>query len=199
MMKKILLFLMIVAMMCSVLVGCGEKTDSDTTQSTNGVTTEAETQPSTDLPELETTLPDVDTLTFPEYNSMSPEQQQAVVDSFATMGEFFEWYEDKVEKYEDYLEQQKNSTESTEGNETTEPSTPDVSVPDSDEVTYTDYQSMSADEQMAFINSFPNIDAFFDWHNAAKQTYVDSMGEIDGSTPIDLGEFIGSEKSEGGN
>ncbi len=190
--KKILVFLLIAAVLCSVLIGCGEDTNptgttsSDVTQNTTELTDPIITT------ETEPTFPDVDTLTLPEYNSMSAEQQQAVMDTFETLDEYFEWYNEKVQNHKDFVDQQLNPTESTENDETTETTTPNVSVPTVDEITYLDYNSMSADEQLAFINSFDSKTDFVSWYNTAKQEYYDSMIEIDGSTPIDLGEIIGT-------
>jgi len=73
----------------------------------------------------------------------------------------------------------------------TVPNVPDVTVPESDQMTYETYANMSAEEQMAFFDSFESVDAFFDWYNAARKEYEDSFIEIDGSTPIDLDEILG--------
>lgn len=192
---KSLLFLLIAAILCSVFVGCGDGNNSTEPETTNA------TQTTTDDTlfdiEEETTLPNVDTLTLPEYNAMTAEQQHAIMNTFETTDDFFEWYNEKVQDYQEYVEQQKNPTEDTTNNEATEITVPNVSVPVPDKVTYLDYYSMSADEQLAFINSFESIDAFFDWHTDAKKIYQDSMIEIDGTTPIDLDELFGT--TEGSN
>ena len=81
--------------------------------------------------------------------------------------------------------------------EVTEPEAPyfpeatGTPAPDKDEVTYLEYHSMSAAEQKAFINTFESYDAFFEWHDAAKKAYEDSMIEIDGSTPVDVEDILG--------
>lgn len=49
---------------------------------------------------------------------------------------------------------------------------------------YIAYYNMSAEEQQAFIASFDSIEAFFQWHTAAKQAYEDSRTPIDGSIPL---------------
>lgn len=69
--------------------------------------------------------------------------------------------------------------------ETTAPK--DYSNASPEEITYMDYyMSMTAEEQAAFINSFESYDAFFDWHTAAKEDYMSSQKEIDGSETIYL-------------
>lgn len=66
-------------------------------------------------------------------------------------------------------------------------------APEKDEVTYLEYHEMSATEQKAFINTFESYDAFFEWHDAAKKAYEDSLIEIDGSTPVDMEDFAGGD------
>lgn len=73
------------------------------------------------------------------------------------------------------------------------PTDPDTTVPEKEEMGYLSYHNMSGAEQAAFINSFPSIEAFFDWYNAAKEAYENDMIEIDGSTPIDAGQATGGE------
>lgn len=64
-------------------------------------------------------------------------------------------------------------------------------APEKSGVTYLDYHSMSADQQKAFINSFGSYDAFFEWHDAAKKAYEDSLIELDGTTPVDMEDITG--------
>ncbi|MBR4109313.1 MAG: hypothetical protein IKK41_03215 [Oscillospiraceae bacterium] len=188
--RNFLLFLMIAVLIFSTFVGCGDSNTDTEPETTNA--TQAPTNDTFFGEETEDTLPNVDTLTLPEFNKMTAEQQQAVMNTFETTDEFFEWYDEIVQHYEDYVEQQKNPTEDTTNNETTETTVPNVSVPPADKMTYVVYNAMSADEQLAFINSFESIDAFFVWYNTAKEEYNNNLIEIDGSTPIDLEEVIGS-------
>lgn len=71
------------------------------------------------------------------------------------------------------------------------PESSDKPAPEKEGVTYLDYHSMSADQQKAFINSFGSYDAFFEWHDAAKKAYEDSLIELDGTTPVDMEEITG--------
>ena len=64
-------------------------------------------------------------------------------------------------------------------------------APEKGEVTYLEYHAMTATEQKAFINTFESYDAFFEWHDAAKKAYEDSLIEIDGTTPVDFGDIVG--------
>lgn len=74
------------------------------------------------------------------------------------------------------------------------PDFPDVDEDDEQEsggVTYLDYHNMTATQQKAFIESFGSYDAFFAWHEAAYQAYLDGLVEIGGDTTIDGGDLSG--------
>lgn len=54
------------------------------------------------------------------------------------------------------------------------------------------YNALSGDEQMAFMESFESVPAFFDWYNAAKAEYDALHPEIEvGDDVIDLGDLVG--------
>ena len=56
---------------------------------------------------------------------------------------------------------------------------------------YEKFQSMSADEQLAYMNSFETIEKYFDWYNAAKAEYEAQIPIIDvGDGPVDMSEFF---------
>ena len=57
-------------------------------------------------------------------------------------------------------------------------------------VTYSQYLAMTEDEQEAFINSFPTLQAFVDWWNAAKAAEGSGGDIITGDPSIDLGDMI---------
>lgn len=54
------------------------------------------------------------------------------------------------------------------------------------------YHNLSGEEQMAFMESFDSMAAFFDWYNAAKAEHEQQRPSIDISDGnIDLGDLIG--------
>ena len=122
---------------------------------------------------------------------MSPENQQAVINTFESVNDFFDWYNDAKQEYEEFQDKIMNSgsietnQDVSDGNETTTTS-PELNNSQAKEMTYLAYHALSGAQQKKFINSFDSIDAFVAWHNNAKQAYFDSMTELDGSTPIDL-------------
>lgn len=71
----------------------------------------------------------------------------------------------------------------------TEPSDPVDS--DSDLTEYERFQNMSPSEQQAYMDSFPSIEAFFEWYNAAKAAYEAANPPIEvGDETIDIGDII---------
>jgi flagellar basal body-associated protein FliL len=58
------------------------------------------------------------------------------------------------------------------------------------EMTYEEYNALSAEEQEAYFNSFDTIEDFFAWYNKAKAEYEASQDytEIGGDGNLDIGE-----------
>lgn len=56
-------------------------------------------------------------------------------------------------------------------------------------LSYEEYNNLTAEEQLAYYNSFGSPEAFFLWFNAAKQEYEDSKDKVDvgGDGTIDIG------------
>ena len=68
------------------------------------------------------------------------------------------------------------------------PTEPIATEPGEKKITYYDYYYVfTAEEQMAFIESFESIEAFFEWLNAAKEEYESGFFEYDGKYPIVIG------------
>lgn len=82
------------------------------------------------------------------------------------------------------------------GEVTTQPSTGEVTTqPSSGENSTMDYktfQAMTGAEQRAFQDTFESLDAFFEWYNAAKETYEKENPPIDvGDGVIDMEDLVG--------
>lgn len=70
--------------------------------------------------------------------------------------------------------------------DSTEPSGGDAPAKD-----YTWFQNLSASEQQAWMDSFENIDAFFEWYNDAKEKHEEANHSIEvNGDPIDMDEII---------
>lgn len=194
MIKKLVVFLIVAAVACALFIGCGE--DPNSTGTTGGDATQNTTEITDPIITTETdaTIPGGEVITYTEFESMTGSQQKDVISKFESQEQFDDWYNEIKEDHNDYVETVK-PPEIINPNPTTEPTVNDgpifpeatgITVPEKDEVTYSDYISMSADEQMAFINTFGSFDAYFEWYNAAYQAHADSMKEINGTEPIVL-------------
>lgn len=200
--NKLILLVVIGAVLCGLIVGCSD----DATHNTNGtlqsmeptdVSTSTQTEPAK-------TIPDINTITYLQFEGMSIDEQQAVIDSFATNDEFLAWYLDIKQTHEAFQNKLKPQPTTGDGNDpenTEEPTVSDpagteepaANNPQAEEMTFLKYHNLSAAEQKAFINTFSSIDEFVEWHSNAKQKYMDSMIEIDGTTPIDLDDVSGGD------
>lgn len=196
--RKLFLFLLIAAISCSAFVGCGGNGDTGTTESTTDPAQQAAVDVTTENATTEATI-NVDELSYLQYNAMSPENQQAVIDTFDTVEEFIDWFNEAKQEHEHFQElvNQGSTNTSTDptGSENTDTTTPEVTNPVANDVTFLEYQAMSGMEQKKFINSFPSIDAFMAWHTAAMQEYKDSMTEFSASNPV----IIPTESTETGD
>ena len=194
--KNLISFLLICMILCTLFTGCGEDTNpsgttgSDVTQNTTELTDPILTT------ETDATIPGGQVITYTEYQEMNGEQQKDVISRFESKEEFANWYEEIKEDHELYVEstkpqpQETTSTEETLEEKPYFPDATDISAPEKNEVTYQDYHNMSAKEQKAFLNTFASYDDFFEWHDAAKKAYQDSMIEIDGTEPIDVEDIL---------
>ena len=83
-------------------------------------------------------------------------------------------------------DEKSGNTPETSANNNTEPS-PEKPL------TYEEYNALSGEEQEAYFNTFPSIEAFFEWYNLAKDQYEKDHPaiEIDPDSTIDLGDIVG--------
>lgn len=87
-----------------------------------------------------------------------------------------------------------SSGEPLEGKPDVEPSTPDAPLPAPGELSYADYNAMSAASQRAYMESFENVEDFFDWYYDAKDAYDAAQPDIDvGDGVIDLEDLMQDE------
>ena len=49
---------------------------------------------------------------------------------------------------------------------------------------------MSGDEKKKYMYSFPSIEAYFDWYNAAKAKYDEENAGIEIEGSVNLGDYI---------
>lgn len=71
--------------------------------------------------------------------------------------------------------------------ETTQPQT---GAADPADLTYEEYLAMSPYEQQAHYESFPSLEAYIAWHNAALAEYEENQSSIEVTGGIDIGDFM---------
>ena len=164
-----LLILLIALLVAVALCACGSSGDA--------------TQPNADPTENNvTTQPDVTGSEVTE-----PTSGTEVTDPESTTGD--------VENTQPDTTEPTATEEPTEPTTTTTPTEPQVentepvaTEPATQKVTYEDYYfKFTAEEQLAFINSFESIEAFFEWDKAAKEEYENNRKPIGDDGVIDLG------------
>ncbi len=84
-----------------------------------------------------------------------------------------------------------NPEDTDEPEDTSKPGTDGVKAPE--DYTYEEYNAMTGDEQMAHLQRFESMEAFFAWYNAAKAEYEANQDyiEIPDDGVIDLEEILG--------
>lgn len=84
-------------------------------------------------------------------------------------------------------------TDPSEPEATTEATEPTETMPAPTNLSeYEKFQSLSPSEQQEYVESFPSIDEFFNWYNAAKEEYEKANPPIEvGSGTIDVSQIIG--------
>ena len=80
--------------------------------------------------------------------------------------------------------QQKNDAQATDGTEPAQEATAPNVKPE--EMTYEAFVALSPAEQRLYQESFTDLEAFFEWYNAAKEKYEKENPPIDIDGPIDL-------------
>lgn len=81
--------------------------------------------------------------------------------------------------------------------ETTEPKTDGEhevgsTEPQTGALSYAEYLAMSPAEQQAYYESFPTLEEFIAWHNAAQAEYEEEHDIPVVTGPIDIGDYMGS-------
>ena len=167
--RLIALLLAVLLILCA---GCKGKKDA---------TEPAATVEATEVTPTETLHPALADNPFKDENGNPVEEETAAATDGATEPEETEEPTEGATE----PEETEKPTESA-----TEPSEPEATEDDG-EMTYEKFMALSAAEQQAFMNSFPTIEAFFEWFNAAKEAYEASRNEIEiGDGSFDIGDLI---------
>lgn len=57
-------------------------------------------------------------------------------------------------------------------------------------LTYEEYMALSPAEQQAYYESFPSLEDYIAWHNAALAEYEENQDTIVATGPIDIGDYM---------
>lgn len=122
--------------------------------------------------------PTADPSTDPTTDPTSPIQGGAVQDSI----------------FDDDTQQATQTTVPTAGNTGTDsPVPPTVDTVPPSAMTYEKYHAMSPRDQRLYMESFGDVEAFFQWYNAAKEQYEKDHPAIDiGDGTVDLSKLPGA-------
>ena len=122
--------------------------------------------------------PTADPSTDPTADPTSPIQGGAVQDSI----------------FDDDTQQATQTTVPTAGNTGTDsPVPPTVDTVPPSAMTYEKYHAMSPRDQRLYMESFGDVEAFFQWYNAAKEQYEKDHPAIDiGDGTVDLSKLPGA-------
>lgn len=92
--------------------------------------------------------------------------------------------------------------------ENSETSEPEVSLPETSDseasdseasepvtlLTFEEYLALSSAEQQAYFESFPSIQEYIAWYNAAQKEYEDSQNKVEVSGDVNIGDFVNGSK-----
>lgn len=184
-MRKILLFVLMIALLLT-MIGCGKQKEETQPTTTQAATTEPAGTTSVEPTENMGALEDSDFGDETE-ETTSPTEETEPLET------------DPEENDPEDNDPERNDPEET------DPVTPEATKPteapagDSENADpmvaeYEAFTALDPVEQQKFVESFATIDQFFDWYNAAKAAYEAANPPIDvGDGKIDLEEIIGGQ------
>lgn len=84
-------------------------------------------------------------------------------------------------------------TQPGESQPTTQPTTPTQPTEQptaGDKLTYEQYMAMPTSQQEAYFRSFPTVEAFYEWLEAAEAEYEKNQNTVTGDGKLDLNDYI---------
>ena len=189
-MYKRILVVLVVSVILLMMAGCNKNVSPDANESVNSTDNIAETIEET----IEETLPGVvsveDVIDDPRGAAEAQDEMHKDPESTEAPAEPGK----DTEKVPASATEPDETTEPTQSETTpTQPAEEEQKSPDNSGLTdYERYNTMSGEEQMAFIESFGSIEAFVEWYNAAKAEYEAANPDIEiGDGIIDAGDLVG--------
>lgn len=193
---KIKLFVMLLALSMAAMTGCG-KDKKDDVQEDIKIEEQDAVEESADAAAEDSENDD-------EEAPIAPVLEESIFDENGNVKEDVGLYEPE-DPEDDFASKSTQTSDSatspkpttkptTKPSETPTPSpmpTPTLPPAGSDEVDYEAFQAMSPAQQQAHMESFADLDQFFDWYNAQKEQYEKEHPsiEVDGGS-IDLDKIV---------
>lgn len=194
--KKLICAILAVLMLCS-MTACRSGGTETTAPAVSGHAPN-ETTPAVSLPENETVgnLPDstepVDETTTPVEETTEPVEDPDE-DPYEDPDEdpYEDPVEDPTEPEEDPTEPTQKPTQPKEDDPpATQPTEPEAGDDEPVVLTYEEYMALSPAEQQAYYESFPTLEDYIAWYNAAYAEYEENQDAVIATGPIDIGDYI---------
>lgn len=173
MIKKIFaafaVFIMVVG-----LCACKEEKSPASTADTSLETTQNTEAPTDTTAQQEENAPEKMEnrwLTYEEYKALTPEQQQAYYESFATPEEYMIWFKavTRDESTDNDVVVDDNEAQVTQPTKTEDEEQPEKKQPVW--LTYEEYMALSPEKQQAYYESFPTPQDYMEWYNAVAKEH----------------------------
>lgn len=192
-MKKLICAILAVMMLCMMTAcrsGGSETTGPSVSGNVPNVTTPVGTNPGNqgivDLTDptdpIEETTEPIEETTEPTEEPTDPEEDPDE-----------DPLEDPTDPDEDPVEPTEEPTDPEDDDppvETTQPTEPQTGSDEPVVLTYEEYMALSPEEQQAYYESFPTLEEFIAWHNAALEEYEANNTVPVVTGPIDIGDYI---------
>lgn len=183
--KKLLCACLAIMVFCT-LTACRTDSDETTVPSVSG-SAPVVTVPAATMPDNED-VEDWGAIVETEPSATIPVQEPAGSEEAPT-----ENTDEPTEETTEPTEETTEPTESTRPREDEEPSIqtsqPQVGTQEPVALSYEEYMALSPAEQQAYYESFPTLEEFIAWHNAALAEYEAGQDVPVVTGPIDIGDY----------
>lgn len=191
-MKKIVYLIVAVLLAAALLAACNQKDTPTSPSVSDQAQSGVEDSVFENIPEDETVVQQAPTAAAPEAPTQeAPQPATQPADEVVTQPTTEPSQEaTEVGHPDDEEAATKPTQEAPKPTQPTSPPKEEVKLLD-----YETFQAMSGAEQRAYQESFEDLDAFFEWYNAAKETYEKENPsiEIGAGDVIDMGDLTGNQ------
>lgn len=181
MIKKIFAAFAVFIMVLSLCACKAEKSPASTADTSLETTQNTETPTDTTAQQEENAPEKMENrwLTYEEYKALTPEQQQAYYESFATPEEYMIWFKavTRAENTDTDVVVDDNEAQVTQPTKTEDEEQPEKKQPVW--LTYEEYMALSPEKQQAYYESFPTPQDYMEWYNAVAKEHKQDQDDDD--------------------